>query len=169
MKLFFERSTLLLFVLIVLGSFRATAGELKFLPAEIRTEFGISTLYVDGQPVMPISFCSRNNKDEHYLESLLDAGIRVHFPICDTEWKDPRGFEKLRVLAHRILKYDPQAILILRLSLDPPEWWLRENLEECTRFENGEVKMIIDKKIGRTYDPKLTDNLKFSLASRRWQ
>lgn len=169
MKLFFERSTLLLFALTVLGSFRAMAGELKFLPAEIRTEFGISTLYVDGQPVMPISFCSRNNKDEHYLRSLLDAGVRVHFPICDTEWKDSQGFEKLRVLALRILKYDPQAILILRLSLDPPEWWLRENLEECTRFENGEVKMIIDKKIGRTYDPKLTDNLKFSLASRRWQ
>ena len=169
MKLFLQRSVLTLSFLTVLVSFQAAAAEFECLPAEVRTESGISTLYVDGRPVMPMSFCSRNNKDERYLKSLLDAGIRVHFPICDTEWKDPRGFEKLRALAHRILKYDPQAILILRLSLDPPDSWLRENPAECTRFENGEVKMIIDKKIGRTYDPKLTENLKFSLASQRWQ
>jgi len=169
MKLFFRKFIILLFVLSSLGSLQAAAGEFDCLPAEIRTELGISTLYVDGQPVMPMSFCSRNNTDERYLKSLLDAGIKVHFPVCDTEWKDPRGFEKLSLLAHRILKYDPQAVLILRLSLDPPDWWLEENLDECTRFENGEVKMIIDKKIGRTYDPRLTDNLKFSLASLRWQ
>ena len=159
------------FLVLSLVSLLEAAGKEPFccLPAEIRTEGGLARLYVEGKPVMPMAFCSRNNKDERYLKSLLDAGIKVHFPICDNEWKDPEGFEKLRALAHRILKHDPEAILILRLSLDPPEWWLRENLDECIRFENGKARMIINTKIGRTYEPKLTDKLKFSLASQRWQ
>ena len=67
------------------------------------------------------------------------------------------------------MKLDPQAVLILRLSLDPPRSWMEANLDQCTMFENGSVRMIIDKKIGRTYDPKLTDNLKFCLASAKWK
>jgi len=148
----------------------AQAAEIsRFLPAEVRADGGISTLYVDGTPVMPMSFCSRNNNNEDYLARLLEAGIKVHFPICDTDWKDPEGFEKLKLLAHRILKLDPEAILILRLSLDPPRTWMEENIDQCTTFENGSPRMIIDTKIGRTYQPRLTDNLKFSLASQKWQ
>ncbi|MEA2064441.1 MAG: hypothetical protein U9P14_12125, partial [Gemmatimonadota bacterium] len=159
-------------VLLLLASFRHVPAATQlgnYLPAEVRTQSGIATLYVEGRPVMPMSFCSRNNQDNRYLAGLLKAGIKVHFPICDTQWKDPRGFKKLSVLAHRILAIDPQAILILRLSLDPPRSWLEENPDQCTTFENGSPRMIINKKIGRTYDPQLTDNLKFCLASRKWQ
>jgi hypothetical protein len=141
----------------------------KFLPAEVRSRDAISSLYVDGEPIAPMSFCSRNNQSDSYLKGLLDSGIKVHFPICDTEWQDPEGFEKLAVLARRILALDPQAILILRLSLDPPRIWMEENEEECTTFENGSARMIINTKIGRTYQPTLTNNLKFSLASEKWQ
>ncbi|MBN2289696.1 MAG: beta-galactosidase [Candidatus Glassbacteria bacterium] len=152
------------------ATLQAQAAKIeKFLPAEVRVENGIAGMYLDGRPVMPMSFCSRNNQDERYLAGLLNAGIKVHFPICDTDWRDPQGFEKLEALAHRILKLDPQAILILRLSLDPPVSWMEDNLDQCTMFENGSVRMIIDKKIGRTYDPQLTDNLKFCLASRKWR
>jgi len=159
----------LLLILTAAGLNARTSQIKNYLPAEVRAENGIAALYVDGRQVMPMSFCSRNNQDDRYLAALLNAGIKVHFPICDTEWKDPQGFEKLKALARRILKHDPQAILILRLSLDPPRSWMEANLDQCTMFENGEVRMIIDKKIGRTYDPKLTENLKFCLASEKWK
>jgi len=168
-----NRITACLFPLLLIFTFSSLSAQTpkikNFLPAEVRMENGIATLYVDGRPVMPMSFCSRNNQDDRYLAALLSAGIKVHFPICDTDWKDPQGFEKLKTLAHRILKLDPQAVLILRLSLDPPRSWMEANLDQCTMFENGSVRMIIDKKIGRTYDPKLTDNLKFCLASEKWK
>ena len=146
------------------------AGEIaKLLPAEIRSEGGISILYVDGQAVMPMAFCSRNNQSDSYLQGLLGASIKVHFPICDTDWKDPKGFDKLANLARRILAIEPDSILILRLSLDPPQSWMEANLEECTTFENNSPRMIINTKIGRTYQPTLTNRLKFSLASQKWQ
>lgn len=163
------RQSCLALLLVVSLAGAQQANKLCYPVAGVRTVDGRATMYFNGSPVMPMSFCSRNNQDNGYLQGLLKAGIKVHFPICDTEWKNPRGFERLEELAHRILSLDPEAILILRLSLDPPESWLRAHPEECIRFENGEVKMIIDQKIGRTYDPKLTDALKFSLASEAWK
>ncbi len=161
-------AALLAFLTLLAAALPARA-EFHCLPAEVRTENGFSVLYAGGEPVTPMSFCSRNNQDDRYLADLLGAGVKIHFPICDTEWKDPEGFAKLRVLAGRILAQDPEAILILRLSLDPPRDWMEQHPAECIRFENGEVRMIINTKIGRTYDPVLTDNLKFSLASTAWQ
>lgn len=139
------------------------------LESEVRNENGVSVIYAGGAPLEPMSFCSRNNSDPEYLKGLLEAGIKLHFPICDTEWKDPQGFEKLSVLAHSILALDPEAVLILRLSLDPPREWMEQNQDQCITFENGSPRMIINTKIGRTWDPVLTDQLKFSLASRAWQ
>ncbi len=157
-------------VMVILTIRPATAAQaFNCLPSEIRTENGVSVLYAGGAPVTPMSFCSRNNSDPEYVRGLLEAGVKLHFPICDTDWKDPQGFEKLSTLAHRILAIDPQAVLILRLSLDPPRRWMEDNPGECTTFENGSPRMIINTKIGRTWDPVLTDELKFSLASRAWQ
>ncbi len=163
--------SLVVFTQMLLFSFQPlfSAKDFNCLPSELRQVEGEAVLFVDGQPVMPMSFCSRNNQDESYLKALLDAGIKVHFPICDNEWKDPQGFEKFSRLAHRILDLDPQAILIPRLSLDPPDHWMHEHPEECITFENGTPYMIINTKIGRTYTPKITENLKYSLASTAWQ
>ena len=158
-------------VIILIGVAGNTSADqaLRCLESEIRTENGVSTIFAGGKPVVPMSFCSRNNSDPEYLRGLLAAGIRLHFPICDTEWKDPGGFEKLSGLAHRILGLDPEAVLILRLSLDPPREWMEANPGECITFETGSPRHIINTKIGRTWDPVETDNLKHSLASRAWQ
>lgn len=157
-------------ILTLFAAHSLQANRIKtMLPAKVQTRQGVSILYVDGKAIMPMSYCSRNNQSDLYLRKLLAAGIKVHFPICDTDWKDAHGFDKLSHLAHRILAIDPEAILILRLSLDPPRSWMEDNEEECTTFENGSPRMIIDTKIGRTYQPRLTNQLKFSLASRKWQ
>jgi hypothetical protein len=160
---------LLILLLTVTGYVNLGAAEFNCLPSELRQVDGEAVLFVDGEPVMPMSFCSRNNQDDHYLKLLFDAGIKVHFPICDTDWRDPEGFAKFSVLAHRILAQDPQAILVPRLSLDPPDEWMKAHPEECITFENGTPYMIINTKIGRTYSPVITDNLKHSLASTAWR
>ncbi|MEA1996497.1 MAG: hypothetical protein U9N45_02620 [Gemmatimonadota bacterium] len=169
-KPFFPFSSIAAVLVALICPALLTAAQLNnYLPAQVKVQDGITVLYVNSQPVMPMSFCSRNNRNTDYLRGLSDAGIKVHFPICDTEWKNPEGFKKLEELAHRILRIDPEAILILRLSMDPPRSWLEENLDQCTTFENGSPRMIINTKIGRTYHPKLTDNLKFSLTSEKWK
>ena len=156
-------------IILIFPALLSAAQLNNFLPSQVKVQDGISTLEVDNQTVMPMSFCSRNNQNEDYLKGLLDAGIKVHFPICDTDWKDPEGFNKLKKLADTILRLDPAAILILRLSMDPPKRWMEENLDQCTTFENGNPRMIINTKIGRTYNPTITDKLKFSLASEKWK
>lgn len=162
-------SAVIVALFFILAGPAPAAEDFRCLDAEVRSVDGISTIFAGGRPLNPMTFCSRNNSDNEYLRGLLEAGIKLHFPICDTEWKDPGGFEKLSELARRILSLDPEAVLILRLSLDPPREWMEENQGECITFETGSPRHIINTKIGRTWDPVETDNLKHSLASRKWQ
>jgi len=108
------------------------------LKAEIRRENGLSTIYVDGRPVWPMTFCSRHNDDPDYTEKLQDAGIKVFWPFCDTDWQRPGAFEELKEKCDLILAGDPEALLMIRVSLNPPKQWMLDNPDELVTFEGGE-------------------------------
>jgi len=107
------------------------------LKSEIRTENGLSTVYVDGKPVWPMTFCSRHNDDPIYTKHLQDAGIKIFWPFCDTDWQRPGAFEKLKEKCDLILAGDPEAYIMVRVSLNPPAQWLKDNPGEMVTFENG--------------------------------
>jgi len=107
------------------------------LKSEIRRENGLSTIYVDGQPVWPMTFCSRHNDDPLYTQHLQQAGIKIWWPFCDTDWQRPGAFDALKAKCDLILEGDPTAYIMVRVSLNPPAQWLKDNPDEIITFENG--------------------------------
>jgi hypothetical protein len=107
------------------------------LQSEIRRENGLSTIYVDGKVVAPMTFCSRHIDDAGYVRRLRKAGIRMWWPFCDTDWQRRGAFEDLRAQCAIVMKEDSEAILMIRVSLNPPARWLLENPHERVLFENG--------------------------------
>ena len=77
------------------------------LKSEIRTENGLSTIYVDDKPVWPMAFCSRHNDDPVYIGKLQDAGIKMFWPFCDTDRQREGAFEELKGKCDLILGGDP--------------------------------------------------------------
>ena len=107
------------------------------LKSEIRTENGLSTVYVEGQPVWPMTFCSRHNDDPLYTKKLAESGIKIWWPFCDTDWQRPGAFDALQKKCDLILATDPEALIMVRVSLNPPAQWLKDNPDELVTFENG--------------------------------
>jgi hypothetical protein len=107
------------------------------LKSEIRRENGLSTIYVEGKPIWPMTFCSRHNDDPAYIKNLADAGIKVWWPFCDTDWQRPGAFDALKAKCDLILSIDPEAYIMVRVSLNPPAQWLKDNPGEMVTFENG--------------------------------
>jgi len=107
------------------------------LKTEIRRENGLSTICVEGEPVWPMTFCSRHNDDPAYTKHLVESGIKIWWPFCDTDWQRPGAFEALKTKCDLILSQDPGALIMVRVSLNPPAQWLKDNPAEMVTFENG--------------------------------
>ena len=56
---------------------------------------GKAGLQVNGEIIPPMAMTTRS-QDPRYFRALADAGIRVFFVICDTQWLKPDGLELLR-------------------------------------------------------------------------
>ncbi len=96
------------------------------------------TLIVNGQPIPPMWFTGWvNAADTGYLQSLGEAGIRVFFVPHELEWNGPAALEQLCDAAMLILRAVPEAWLMLRTGLYPPEAWLDAHPEELIQFSDG--------------------------------
>ena len=65
--------------------------------------------------------------DREYFQRLGESGIKIFFPITDTEWGRPGALKEFTELAEFILDAVPDAYLIVRIG--------------CTRLING-LKII---------------------------
>jgi hypothetical protein len=142
------------------------------LRSEVRRVNGLSTIYVEGEPVWPMSFCSRHNDDAAYAARLREAGIRMWWTFCDTDWQRPTAFDELAARCELLLGVDPGAYLMVRVSLNPPVQWLRENPDELVRFENGAHHCIEEAGPGHPGTSLVREQYNgvgdYSLASDRW-
>jgi hypothetical protein len=72
-----------------------------------------------------------------YVRGLGEAGIRVFFVCHQLPWYDPSGNEKLEREVQTILDRVPDAWIILRTGLYPPDTWFEANPSELIQFEDG--------------------------------
>ncbi len=109
---------------------------------------GSPAIMIDGKPYPPMLATIRTNAIDHieadydYFKRLGEAGIRIFFVICDTEWLKPGAFEQFRQEAETVLAAVPDAYLMLRIGLHPPLSWMKEHPDELLLREDGSRKPV---------------------------
>ncbi|MCP4641809.1 MAG: hypothetical protein GY851_15305 [bacterium] len=123
--------------------------------ASVETRSGRPTLLVNGQPTPPFAYMSYLGKETYYREVaeagihlycfpayLGDRGINPHSgigPFRPAIWRGDNeyDFSSLTADFEALLKADPQANAIIRIHLDPPEWWERAHQEGSCQLPDG--------------------------------
>jgi beta-galactosidase len=112
-------------------------------------------LFVNDAPVPPIAYMSYLGGTALYRE-VADLGIHLYCfpaylgdrgintgsgigPFRDGIWKgnDEFDFSSIGMDFGEILGADPYAHVVIRLHLDPPEWWERAHPEGCCQLPDG--------------------------------
>ncbi len=135
--------------------------------ARVEDRNGYPTLVVDGQPVAPM-FVTTRTTDPDYIRGLSEAGVRVFFEECETQWLTPNSIEDLELRLSSILDVAPDTLFVLRLALHPPMEWIRANSDQLVTYNDGsQVAAEPHGFLWPTYD-KGVPNV-YSLHSQRWR
>ena len=112
---------------------------------EIKKINGTPAICIDGKvyppPFFTVNFQVDDNLyiDENYFENLGKAGIKIFFVITDTEWTHKGSWKNFDLISKAILKAVPDALIMSRVGLDPPDEWIKENPQECFTYNDGSV------------------------------
>lgn len=114
--------------------------------AKVEYYNGAPALTIDGKVYPPMYATIRtingteNVIDEEYYKKLGEAGIKVFFLICDTEWIKKGAFELFRNEAEILLRAVPDAYIVMRISMHAPPEWCDENPDETITYSDGKKK-----------------------------
>lgn len=139
--------------------------------ARIENYNGYPAFMIDGKAYPPMTATIRTIQfdnvqiDEEYYRELGKAGIKIFFLICDTMWLMPNALETFTREAEILLRVCPDAYIIPRISLHPPQWWMDENPDEIVSYSDGsKVKTLLYMETFR----REMDGM-YSLASQKWR
>ncbi len=123
--------------------------------ATVEPHHGRPALFIDGRPVPPFAYMSYLPQTRCYREA---AGAGIHLfcfpaylgdrginptsgigPFRPSIWKgeDSYDFSSVQRDFETLLEADPVARVIIRLHLDPPQWWERSHPEGCCQLPDG--------------------------------
>jgi len=123
--------------------------------AEVRSVHGTPTLHLDGRPVPPFAYMSYLGREDYYRDA-ASAGIRIYCipaylgdqgislrsnigAFRSALWRGEGAFDfsSLGDEWQALLRAEPQARVVVRLYLDPPQWWQRVHPEGCVVRPDG--------------------------------
>ncbi len=107
--------------------------------AKVQNHNGSPAIFIDGKPYPPMAMTTMS-RDHRYLKELGDAGVKIYFVICDTDWLKPDGLELFKRDAEALLEAVPDAYMFLRLGLHPPMSWFNEHKDQLMTYSNGTNK-----------------------------
>jgi len=125
--------------------------------AEVKLAAGVPTLFVDGKPYLPYAYMSYLGERKYYKE-VAATGIHLY---CIPSYLGDRGinsnsgiksfrppvwigegkydFAGLIKDFEDIIQSDPKARIIIRLYLDPPQWWEKLNPDASCQLPDGQT------------------------------
>jgi hypothetical protein len=114
--------------------------------AEIKMHQGVPTLFIDGAPYPPFMYFF-TVPVKKYIKDFAEAGIHLYSwgwsdianHSMDMEWIGPGKYDYSRLdrEVETILSADPEALLIPRVAVSAPSWWLKEHPDEAIVFDDG--------------------------------
>ncbi len=132
-----------------------TASPARADTATVRQHNGRPALFINGEPVPPFAYMSYLGKEPYYRE-VAQAGIHLYCfpaylgdrginsrtgigPFRPSIWKGEGSYDFSSVEKdfETLLAGDRQALAIVRLHLDPPEWWEKAHPEGCCQLPDG--------------------------------
>ena len=149
---------------------------------EIRRTGGKPTLYVDGQITAPVLYAlsdfpgaaSNTAYAQKNIAAFAGAGVRL--VAADTGlhigWRKSTGFDPDALICElsSVLDANPDAKILLRLHMNPPYWWMRDNPAECVvyRTPDGDVPGIDNGESDRLIRDDHNGHLRVSFTSEKW-
>ncbi|MBE6930216.1 MAG: hypothetical protein E7463_08055 [Ruminococcaceae bacterium] len=151
--------------------------------SEVRQENGRPVLYVDNQKMLPILYGlsdipgsnSNTAQAQKNIANFADAGIHIVQVDCGIHlgWHKVTPFDPEALIAEigSVLEVNEKAKVIMRLHVNPPYWWMRDNPDECVvyRTPEGDLDGVDD---GENSDRLIRNDAKghmrVSLASVKW-
>lgn len=142
---------------------------------EIKDYHGRPAIWIDGSPyTAPIAFIRTRDLvdgktqlffDREYFRSLGEAGIKVYFLSCNTTWLQPNAIEVFDNEARQLLDAVPDAYIIARFGLHPPNDWIESNPDECVLYSDGtSPEADLWTESYRAHMPHM-----YSLCSQKWR
>ena len=139
--------------------------------AKVEIHNGYPAIIIDGVPYPPMYATIRTHgkngiiHDRDYFKNLGKSGIKVFFIMCDTEWTRPGAIEEFYSEAKMLLEEVPDAYIMLRIGIHPPQEWAENNPDELVKFSDGTLKptTIWNETFSREY-PSM-----YSLCSKKWR
>ena len=150
--------------------------------AEIRQEGGMPALYIDGQRTAPVLYAlsdfpgaaANTAYAQKNIAAFAKAGVKLVAADMGlhTGWRKTTGFDPDALICElsSVLDANPDAKILLRLHMNPPYWWMRDNPEECIiyRTEEGDKEGIDNGESDRLIRDDHNHHLRVSLASEKW-
>lgn len=148
----------------------------------ITNELNAPRFEIDGSIIPPMLFglsdfpaaASNTAYAQKNIKLFADAGINL---VCiDTGlhlgWHKAEPFEPEAMIAEisSVLDANPDAKVLMRLHMNPPYWWMRDNPDECViyRTPEGDLPGVDNGEQDRLIRNDSSHHMRVSLASEKW-
>ncbi|MBR5743409.1 MAG: hypothetical protein IKX85_06350, partial [Clostridia bacterium] len=149
--------------------------------AEKKIENGSPVLYLNGKKTAPLIYALSDIPISNPLTAQAQRNIanfaRQGIDMVSTDVNLAKGWHKngpyrpdfLIGDLTAVIETNPRAAILLRLHVNAPYWWMRDNPDELCIYGKGDVPYRDDGDYERLIDGDLGNNMRVSIASEKWK
>ncbi len=170
--------------LLILAAYASCSRQDTELSCVVKEYNGRPTIFANDQPVSPVMYSltdcpgGRNTWEERparNLKNFSDAGFQL-FQVAvwfEDIWKQDGSLDinYVQKQIRGVMDINPNAIVFIRLHINAPFWWDKQNPDETTLFADGETLEMPQywTLVRNTTNKDLERTKIHSLASEKWR